>query len=157
MIKNSLFAFILLLITFNLRAEGYRISVDWAGLADSTVYLAQYFDGKMYVKDTLRLNSFAKGSFSGNEKLNEGLYVLYLNDRNYFDFLIGSDQEFSLSTEYPDPYAKLEFSGSEESRLFLQYQKFLKQKSEEKAEWTNAFQQAEEGAKNELREKNPVG
>jgi hypothetical protein len=108
-----------MLVTFTSKAEGYRISVQWSGLKDTSVYLAHHFDGKIYVNDTIKLDKSGKGTFTGNEKLREGLYLLYLNDKTYFDFLVGSDQDFSLSTDIKDLYANLKIQKQKKVKILF--------------------------------------
>jgi thiol-disulfide isomerase/thioredoxin len=151
--KITFFTFIILSTAFSLKAEGYRISVEWGGLSDSTVYLAHYFDSRIYVNDSIKLNSSAKGTFTGDEKLDEGLYVLYYNDKVYFDVLIGNDQEFKITTSNPDVYGNLQVMGAEESERFHNYQNFLKLKGAEKSELMQKFRQAGEIEKAGLRPK----
>ena len=120
------------MITFNLRAEGYRILVEWEGISDTTVYLAHYYDSKTFVDDTLKLDENGKGVFTGDSMLHEGLYLLYLKDSNFFDFLLGDDQTLEIKTNNSDILKNLVISGSEQSQDFLNYQRLLKDKVEEK-------------------------
>jgi len=130
-------------VTFAAKAEGYRISINWEGLKDSSVFLAHYFDTKIYIDDTTRLDQYGKGIFTGTKSLHEGLYVIYFNDKTYFDILIGSDQEFLVSTSYPDIYNNLKINGTIESENFLKYQNFLRTQSIEKSKLEKEAQQAD--------------
>lgn len=120
------------MITFNSKAEGYLISVKWEGFSDSLIYLTSYYDTNVYIKDSLQLNSKGEGTFSGDSLLNQGLYMLYINNDTRFDFLVGNDQSFKLRTKDYDFIENLSITGSNESEEFLKYQKNLKQKIEEK-------------------------
>jgi thiol-disulfide isomerase/thioredoxin len=145
--KKILFVSILLCITFALKAEGYRISIKWEGLKDTSVYLAHYFDTKIYVNDTIKLDKKGKGVFTGNKNLHEGLYVLYLTDKVYFDLLIGNDQEFSVTTDSSNVIKNLKIENSEQSENFLTYQNILRAKSNEKNELNKLYQQSENSEK----------
>ncbi len=127
--KIAYLTIVFLLITFASKAEGYRISINWSGIKDTSVFLAHHFDGKIYINDTIKLDNKGKGVFAGDKKLQEGLYVLYLNDKVYFDFLVGNDQEFSVSTDINSLYDKLEIQKAVESENFLAYQNYLREKS----------------------------
>lgn len=131
--RNTILTIVFVLIAFTSKAEGYRISIQWSGLKDTSVFLAHHFDGKIYVNDTIKLDKAGKGAFAGDEKLREGLYLLYLNDKTYFDFLVGSDQDFSITTDIKDLYANLKIQKAKESEDFVQYQNFLKEKSQIKS------------------------
>lgn len=120
------------MITFTLRAEGYLISVNWVGLSDTTIYLAHYFESNIFVDDTLKLDTKGTGKFNGDSLLREGLYLLYLNQNTYFDFLIGKDQTINLSTNQTDLLGNLTIKGADESKAFLNYQRFLKEKMQTK-------------------------
>ncbi len=151
--KRILFIALLIGITFNLKAEGYRISVKWEGLMDTSVYLAHYFDTKIYINDTVRLDNKGKGVFSGEKKLHEGLYVLYLNEKTYFDFLLGTDQDLVISTDNSDLLKSLKIEKAEESELFLKYQGLLKEKGAEKKELDALYQKSDDSAKHEIQKK----
>lgn len=126
------FFILLLLITFTVHAEGYLISVKWEGMKDSTLILTHYYDSNIYVKDTIQLDNNGKGEFSGDEKLKEGLYMLFVNNNARFDFLLGSDQTFNIETKSKDFVENLSIKGASESEDFLTYQKLVKNKIEEK-------------------------
>jgi thiol-disulfide isomerase/thioredoxin len=151
--KRILFAAILLCVTFSSQAEGYRISIKWEGLKDTSLYLAHYFDTKIYVNDTIRLDKNGKGIFKGDKKLHEGLYVFYLNDKIYFDFLVGEDQDFNVTTDTTDIIKNLKIQNSKESEYFLTYQNILKEKSVEKNELNKQYQLVEGSEKKKIGEK----
>jgi hypothetical protein len=116
-------------ITFATKGEGYRISVKWNGLKDTTIYLAHYFDTNIYVNDTLQLNHNGEGVFNGDSLLHQGLYMLYLNGNTYFDFLVGEKQKLTIETYNHQLVDSLIVKGSVESEYFLTYQKFIKKQT----------------------------
>ncbi|MFA9389795.1 MAG: redoxin domain-containing protein [Prolixibacteraceae bacterium] len=130
--KKLLYTLLFTAITFSLKAEGYRISVKWEGLADSSIFLAHYYENNIFVNDTIQLNAKGEGIFSQSEPWQQGLYLLYQSGSNYFDFLLGSDQNFSITTTQKDVFGQLKISGAIESEDFLNYQRVLKNKSQEK-------------------------
>jgi len=120
--------FVVLLFGFSLSAsgqikKGYEISVTIKGLQDSTVYLAYHLGDKQYIKDTLKLDRNGYGVFSGTESLLQGIYMIVLSGRKYFEILISSDQFFSLTCNYSDYFKTLKFTGSDENSAFVDYQK----------------------------------
>jgi hypothetical protein len=123
--KRLILVLLFICLAFAVKAEGYRISVNWQGIKDTSVFLANYYDTKIYVNDTLKLDQKGKGIFEGKEALHQGLYVLYLNEKVYFDILIGADQNFSVETNNTDIYSNLKINGAIESENFLKYQNFL--------------------------------
>jgi thiol-disulfide isomerase/thioredoxin len=151
--KRIVTIMLIICVTFAAKAEGYRISINWEGLKDSSVFLAHYFDTKIYIDDTTKLDQYGKGLFTGTKSLHEGLYVIYLNDKTYFDILIGSDQEFLVSTAYPDIYNNLKIDGAIESENFLKYQNFLRTQSIEKSKLEKEAQQADNDQKTIIQQK----
>jgi hypothetical protein len=154
--KKILLIAILICLTFTLKAEGYRISLQWEGLKDTLVYLAHYFDTKIYVNDTTKLDKDGKGIFTGDKKLHEGLYVLYLSEKVYFDVLIGSDQEFSISANNSDIIKTIKIENSKESENFLVYQNILREKSNEKNDLIKQSQQPEKLERQKVQENQKI-
>ena len=124
--RRITFIILLLSVTFMVSGQakkGYEISLNIIGLSDSTVYLAYHLGDKQYLKDSLKLNKSGQGSFSGKEDLPQGIYMIVLPGRKYFEMLIDNDQEFSLTCSYSDYFKSLKFSGSDENDAFLNYQR----------------------------------
>jgi thiol-disulfide isomerase/thioredoxin len=124
--KKSIIGFLLYLIvtqSYSQVKSGYDISVTISGLRDSSIFLAYHFGDKQYLKDTVQLDKRGSGVFHGSESLPQGIYMIVLPGRNYFEILISDDQQFSVSCSYNDYPNTLEFKGSEENSYFIQYQK----------------------------------
>ena len=102
--------------------KGYEISFKIDGLSDSTVYLAYHLGDKQYLKDSVRLDKSGNGLFKGKEPLPQGIYMIVLPGRKYFEMLIPDDQIFSVTCNYQDYFKTLKFSGSDENSAFLDYQ-----------------------------------
>jgi thiol-disulfide isomerase/thioredoxin len=112
--------------------SGYEIDITLDGLSDSTIYLAYHLGDKQYIRDTLKLDKAGHGIVSGQEMLPQGIYMIVLPGRKYFEILISSDQNFSLRCHYNDYFNTLRFSGSDENSGFVAYQK----------KWTSMQQKA---------------
>ena len=124
--KRSITALLLILLSaplFCQTASGYEISVSVSGLRDSTLYLAYHFGDKQYLKDSVNLDEKGAGIFKGVESLPQGIYMIVLPGRNYFEVLISDDQHFHVSCSYKDFYNTLDFKGSEENSYFIRYQR----------------------------------
>jgi thiol-disulfide isomerase/thioredoxin len=74
--------------------------------------------------DSARLDNTGAAIFTSKEQRPKGMYVIYLNKDNYFDFLLGEDQQFAISTSFT-PLAKRVINGAAETEVFQQYQEFL--------------------------------
>jgi thiol-disulfide isomerase/thioredoxin len=103
--------------------EGYEIAVNISGLQDSTIFLAYHLGDKQYIKDTINLDSKGKAIFSGEKTLPQGIYMIVLPGKQYFEILMSADQFFSVNCTYTDYFNTLKFSGSDENNAFIIYQK----------------------------------
>ncbi len=103
--------------------NGYSIDVTVKGLENSTVYLAYHFGNRQYIKDSVMLDVTGKGVFSGEENLDEGVYILAFPDNSYIEFLISGTSDFSLKCHKDDPLNTIDFTGSPENKAFSSFQK----------------------------------
>jgi peroxiredoxin len=103
--------------------KGYDIPVTISGLRDSTIFLAYHMGDKQYIKDTITLDSKGSAVFSGEETLPQGIYMIVLPGKQYFEVLMSTDQHFSVNCSFTDYFNTLKFSGSEENSAFIGYQK----------------------------------
>jgi len=118
--------------SFSQLKKGYEINVTIRGLQDSSIYLGYHLGDKQYIKDTIKLNKAGYGSVSGQELLPQGIYMIVLPGRKYFEILISTDQQFSINCLYTDYFNTLKFIGSDENSAFIEYQKkwlYLQQKA----------------------------
>jgi peroxiredoxin len=112
-------------------ADPCRITLKVKGLKDTTVYLANYFGNKILKVDSIKLNREGSATLSKSKILNEGLYLFYLNEKNYFEFLMGKNQQLHIEADFSNSTAN-KFSGAEETIAFHDYQRFLsKQKAKQ--------------------------
>ncbi len=118
----SLF-FLLSLIKIN--AQGYKIDVTIDGWQDTTLILGHYFNKKMLVNDTILIDHEGKGSFTGEEPIPGGIYIIYMPDQKYFDILIDDEQHFSISANKDNPVESLKVKGNKQEHAFNEYQKYL--------------------------------
>lgn len=98
-----------------------KITVD--GLRDSSIYLAYHLGDKQYIRDTVRLDNRGYGVFSGPDTLGQGIYMIVLPGKTYFEFLMPENQKFSISCSFSDYFNTLKFTGSKENSSFVEYQK----------------------------------
>jgi peroxiredoxin len=130
---RQIIAFFLLFFSVLATAEGYQINLKIDSGAYQKIKLANYYVGNIYLKDSLQLDGSGAGVFRGDTLLPQGLYKIYLDDKNHFDFLLGADQEFSIRKEsfvLPD----IEIKGSVESEEFARYAVFLRNMQNKGAE-----------------------
>lgn len=126
--KKIVLAGILPLMICSIQAQGYKINVEISGIKDTSLILGYYSQSKMFVSDTIQVDSKGRGVFSGEKALPQGIYLVYLPNQTYFDFLLGDDQLFSMKTADPDFIKNMVITGSVESEKFLGYQRYLMDK-----------------------------
>jgi len=110
-------------VTFGQLRIGYSIDITINGLRDSTVYMAYHLGDKQYIQDTLKLDKAGHTVAHGKEVLPQGVYMIVLPGRKYFEFLMAENQYFSLSCNYNDFFRSLKFNGSTENTAFIDYQR----------------------------------
>jgi thiol-disulfide isomerase/thioredoxin len=124
--RKLIFSILLSLVPVFLSGQlknGYEINVTIRDLQDSTVFLAYHLGDKQYIKDTAKLDRSGNGIFRGQQTLPQGIYMIVLPGRKYFEILISDNQRFSLSCTFSDYFNTLKFTGTEENSAFVEYQK----------------------------------
>jgi len=109
----------------NATAQKYNINVKINGLSDAEIYLAHHYGNKQYLDDTIKVNNKGEGIFTGDSLLHQGIYLVVLPSKNYFELVIGSDQDFSVETNKDDLQKGMKIKGSKENSAFLQYQNYM--------------------------------
>jgi thiol-disulfide isomerase/thioredoxin len=103
--------------------KGYKIDLNIRGLRDSTLFLAYHLGDKQYIKDTIKLDNNGHGIVHGQETLPQGIYMIVLPGKKYFELLITPNQFFSIDCNFADYFNSLRFKGSEENTAFVEYQR----------------------------------
>jgi peroxiredoxin len=140
-----LFIFCSLLV----RSQGLNIKVKLNQAAGEQVFLANYYLGNIYAKDTIQLDNRGEGIFHADSIVPQGLYKIYLNQDNHFDFLLGADQQFSIRNETFNA-TEMKVDGSAETEAFVDYIIFLKNLQAKGAELREKVKSASEDEKKQL-------
>ncbi|MGQ1889711.1 redoxin domain-containing protein [Thermophagus sp. OGC60D27] len=114
----------------NSQEEGHKIEIKINGFKDTTLILGHYFNQRMYVDDTTRIDSNGRAVFTDKEALPGGIYVVYLPNKKYFDLLIDRDQTFKVSVDTSNFITSMEVIGSEQTKAFNRYQRFIFERQE---------------------------
>lgn len=91
------------------------------------VFIADHHIGGKYLRDTAIIDKKGIANFTGNQKLQRGMYLFVLPEKkDFFEFLIDDDQDFQLNLDTAwsthNYYTSMKSEGSEENTRFVQYQ-----------------------------------
>ncbi len=106
-------------------SQTYKIDIELSDLSNQEIFLGYYYGDKTFVSDTTVLDSNGKGSFVGDSLLDQGVYLVVVPSKNYFEILVGNDQTFKAKTTSTGLLNKLEINGSAEAEGFLEFQTFM--------------------------------
>lgn len=95
----------------------YDIKLNVPSAKNQKVFLAFYFNGKTYSKDTTILDAKGKGEIKGTKPLDQGIYIIYFDSNKYFDLLVGADQNIVVKADTAH-LSEAQISGSKESSDF---------------------------------------
>jgi peroxiredoxin len=145
------FQFILFTLTISSLsfAQGYQIQLNLKSAPNKEVYLAHYYIGNIFVDDTLQLDASGSGLLKGDSLLPQGLYKIYMDDKNHFDFLLGADQNFSISNQ---TFAgnTIQITDAIESEEFIKYVVFLNNLKKEGADLNKKLKSAPANEKGKI-------
>ena len=143
------FTLLLLFISGFAAGQDFELKITLDSASNQEVYLAHYFLDNVYLDDSVKLDAGGTGVFARDTLLPQGLYKIYKDGENHFDFLLGADQQFSMSNvNYDATNAKIE--GAVESQEFVKYIRFLKKLQNEGAEIRKKIETASQEEKTKL-------
>jgi peroxiredoxin len=143
------FAILLFFISGFAIGQGYNINLKIDSGVNQKIKLAYYYVGNIYLKDSLQLDNSGAGVFQADTLLPQGLYKIYLDEKNHFDFLIGADQKFSMQKEsFVSP--AIEITGATETIKFSEYTIFMQNLQKKGAEINNKIKTAADDDKTSL-------
>ncbi len=119
----SIFAFSFALGAFAQHDFTFKIS----GLSDTTVYLANYFGGKLYYNDTTNVDANGIARFVGDETKPGGIYaVIFPDNQTYFQVVV-NESKIVMETKLVQPEANMVVKVSDENKAFYEYLEFVTQ------------------------------
>ena len=103
----SLLATILFLtFSFAIKArDAFAIKVQVHGIRDTICLLANHFGDKQYIQDSARCDSQGKCVFKSEKPLREGMYMIVLPNKRFFEIIIDKQKFFSVDA---DTFAKFQ-------------------------------------------------
>lgn len=118
--------------------QGYNINLQISGLSDSLLLLAGYNGDKQFVVDTAYYHKKSGYTFSGKEKLPEGMYLVAGEARSrLFDLFISGNQNFTITGDKATLPGSLNAKNSDDNRLLFGYIGFLSEKQKRQSELNN--------------------
>lgn len=134
-ITKKLLAFLFVVFSiFSFAGEptGYDIKITIKNLKEgSNCLLANYYGGSQYKQDSAKSNAKGEIVFKGTEKYPQGIYIIILPNKHYFDFVMDGGQNFSLETDTLDLVKNMKVKGSLENKYLYDYQLFMAQKQKQ--------------------------
>jgi len=126
----------------------YEISVKIDGLScENELLLANHFGDKQYLRDTSEcINGVA--TFRGDENLQNGVYLVVLPKKNYFEILISQNEDQTSYTFHTDTTLspkKMIVEGSKENELFFEFNNFAIVEGNKAGKIRRALDTLEEG------------
>ncbi len=140
--KNQILLALCMLFTAYVSGQtGYEIKVKINGLKPTdTVFLGHHLGNKKYIKDTSVISPKNEAVFKDTATLDGGIYLIILPNMNYFEVLIDKDQYFSVSTDSSNLIKHLKFEGSEDNKVFNEYQLYMIDKQTNAAKYNKDYE-----------------
>ncbi len=108
---------------------GYKIDLTLKPLKNQWVYLYSYYGKSFQLHDSAMLSNAGKLSFTGNNKLPGGIYLIVNENRaRLFDFLMDEQQHFSIVADTAQ-LDKVVITGSKDNDIYNSYTQFLLEKA----------------------------
>jgi len=127
----------LFFISFSIFAQaGHEIKVKLNDFEEKQLYLAWNYAGKQYIKDTVDIDEKGYFTFTGEESLDGGVYLIIMPpDNQYFELLIDKDnQNFTVETSAKDLVGEMKINGSSDNKMYCDYLNYLSGKIVEQKE-----------------------
>ena len=134
------FALCLFISSLCAAQPGFNIQFNIAGLKDTTVYLGHFYSEATYIKDTAQVDNQGRFTFEGKNPLRQGVYFLVLGKNKQFDMVLGSDQNFSMTTDRRDYYKHMVVEGDEDNKLFFENMMFNMERHKEAEPYIKVLQ-----------------
>jgi hypothetical protein len=122
--KGQILLFLFILVPFLCHADGYQVRFRVNGLKDTTCMIATYYGNGTYIKDTLKVDHNGRFTYRPPQDIERGIYIVVINDKTYFEFILDRDTKFSMETDLSDLQGKMIVKDTPENSLFYEYLKY---------------------------------
>lgn len=100
--------------------SGYKIQFKVDGLRDTTVLLGYYYGESTFSRDTAKVDNLGQFVFDGKQPLAQGVYFIIKNKTRLFEFVVGSTQNFKMTTRTDDYVKNMVVTGDPDNKLFFE-------------------------------------
>ena len=120
---------LLLLISFSFVLEAtaqkaYEIKAKINPYKDGYFFLAYHFGSKQYLIDSAKIGPNGEAIFSGDQKLQGGIYMIVFPQKNgWVECMVDQQQHFTVTADTADLINSLRYEESADNVLFGEYQK----------------------------------
>ena len=128
--------------------EGYRIKINISGYQFNTLIMTSYYGDKVVLMDTAEASNNGEFIFEKATPLPQGIYMAVSPEKSkLFEYIVGEDQYFSLSTDTANYVKDMVTEGSEENELFYQFLKLSERLFALNQDYVSRLKRMEEGTK----------
>ncbi|MGP8214743.1 MAG: thioredoxin-like domain-containing protein [Bacteroidia bacterium] len=116
--------FVVAVLTINASPKKHDLKFTLTGFKYDICYLGGHYGEHDYIYDTAKTDGKGNVEFSGAKELDGGVYFLIsYNKKKLFEFIIDKEQKFSMQADTSDYIGTMKVQGSEENRLFYEFQR----------------------------------
>jgi peroxiredoxin len=108
--------------------ENFQVRFKLPGVHDTTVMIANYYGNGTYVKDTIKADREGNCIYEAKSDLPRGIYILVINEKKYFEFIMDKDRKFSMEPQSNDFIKSMKITGSPDNSLFYNYLRYNREK-----------------------------
>ena len=139
-------------------AQGYQLTLNAPGYKSGIAYLTYYMGSNFNITDSAAIGNNSTAVFKGVDNLQPGIYAIFFPGKQLrVEFLIGSEQNVSVTADTSDLVNKTIVTGSKENILYDQYQKIAASKGRMIQQERRAYMGAVTKADSALHEKKYLG
>lgn len=112
--------------------DSLNISIVAPQLKNAELRLISYFNGNTFLVDSIRLSDSGLGVFHKPQKLEEGQYLVYVDNFIFFEILLADRQSLQIQVDTVDRFVNNKVTGAKQSVAFAEYVSFITSKQRER-------------------------